>query len=130
MAASEIQLYLDHAHRDLQAAQSNLDQDFYGVAVTRSYYAMFYAASAILASKGISHSRHSGVHSAFGEHFVRVGLIEVEYSKMLGHAFDSRLDSDYDVVFTAERILAKDVLHDAHRFVDRVEQYLRQTGVL
>ncbi len=39
-------------------------------------------------------SKHCGVHSAFGEHFVKAGLIETEYAKMLGHAFDSRLDSD------------------------------------
>jgi uncharacterized protein (UPF0332 family) len=130
MGASEIQLYLDRARHDLRATQINLEQGLYGVAVTRAYYAMFYAASALLASKGISRSKHSGVHSAFGEHFVKAGLIETEYAKMLGHAFDSRLDSDYDVVFTAERTLAEEMLRDARRFVDRAEQYLRRTGVL
>jgi uncharacterized protein (UPF0332 family) len=70
------------------------------------------------------------VHSAFGEHFVKTGLIEVEYAKMLGHAFDSRLDSDYDVVFTAEQTLAEEMLRDARSFVDRAEQYLRRAGVL
>jgi uncharacterized protein (UPF0332 family) len=130
MGTPEIQLYLDRARQDLHAAKNNLQHGFYGVAVTRAYYAMFYAASALLASKGLSRSKHSGVHSAFGEHFVKTGLIETEYVKMLGHAFDSRLDSDYDVVFTAERTLAEDVLRDAQRFVDRAEGYLRQAGVL
>jgi uncharacterized protein (UPF0332 family) len=130
MGASEIQLYLDRARHDLQATQINLEHGFYGVAVTRAYYAMFYAASALLASKGISRSKHAGVHSAFGEHFVKAGLIEVEYAKMLGHAFDSRLDSDYDVVFVAERTLVEEVLDDARRFVDRAERYLRWAGVL
>ncbi len=130
MTASEIQLYLDHAHRDLQAAQSNLDQGFYGVAVTRSYYAMFYAASALLVSKGISRSKHSGVRSAFGEYFVKTGLIEAEYARMLGYAFDSRLDSDYNIMFTVERKLAEGVLRDAQSFIGRAEQYFRQVGVL
>ena len=91
---------------------------------------MFYAASALLTSKGIARSKHSGVHSAFGEQFVKTGLIEVEYAKMLANAFDSRIDSDYDVLFTTERALAEEVLEDARRFVDRAEQYLRQVGVL
>jgi len=130
MALPEIPLYLDRAHRDLQAAESNLRQGFYAVAVTRGYYAMFYAASALLVSKGISRSRHSGVLSAFAEHFVKVGLIETEYAKVLGHAFDSRLDSDYDITFTTERALAEEVLQDAQRFVDRAEEYLRQAGAL
>ena len=91
---------------------------------------MFYATSALLASVGVSRSRHSGVHSAFGEYFVKAGLIETEYVQMLGHAFDSRLDSDYDVTFTAQRTLAEELLRDARRFVDRAEQHLRQAGVL
>jgi uncharacterized protein (UPF0332 family) len=126
----EPRLYIDRAHDDLLASRANLGHSFYGVAVTRAYYAMFYAASALLASKGITRGKHSGVHSAFGEHFVKTGLIEVEYAKMLAHAFDSRLDSDYDVLFKTEETLAEEVLEDARRFVERVEQYLRQVGVL
>lgn len=128
MAVPEIPLYLDRARQDLQAAESNLQRGFYRVAVTRAYYAMFYAASALLASKGISRSKHSGVRSAFREYFVKTGLIETEFAKMLGHAFDSRLDSDYDVAFTAELALAEEVLRDAQHFVDRCEEYLHRTG--
>ena len=49
---------------------------------------------------------------------------------MLGHAFDSRLDSDYDIIVTAGRTLAEEVLHDARRFVERAEEYLCRAGVL
>jgi len=122
----ECRLYLDYARRDLQAAENNLHLGFYHITISRAYYAMFYAASALLASKGISRSRHSGVLSAFGEHFVRTGLIEPEYAKMLGYAFDSRLDSDYDVTYTAEHAVAEDILDAARQFVARVERYLAQ----
>lgn len=128
MNTEEIQLYLNRARRDLQAAQNNLEQGFYDVTVTRSYYVMFYAASALLASKKLSRSKHSGVRSAFGEYFVKTGLIEAEYARMLGHAFDSRLDSDYDLTFTASQSLAEEILRDAHHFFERIEQYLHQEG--
>jgi len=127
---SETELYLQRARRALQQAKDNLDLGYYDVATSRAYYAMFYAASALLSSEGVSRSKHSGVHSAFGEHFVKAGLIETEYAKMLGHAFDSRLDSDYDVRFAAEQTLAEGILCDARRFVDRAEGYLRQAGVI
>jgi uncharacterized protein (UPF0332 family) len=127
---TDVELYLERAHEALQQVEDNLNLGYYDVATSRAYYAMFYAASALLASQEISRSKHSGVHLAFGEHFVKTGLIEREYAKMLGHAFDSRLDSDYDVTFTAERTLAEEVLRDARRFVDRAEQHLRQAGVL
>jgi uncharacterized protein (UPF0332 family) len=128
VSAAEIQLYLDRAHQDLLATQSILDQGFYGVAVSRAYYAMFYAATALLVSKGISRSTHSGVISAFGEYYVKARLVETEYAKMLANAFSSRLDSDYDITFSADQALAQAVLQDAQRFVDRVEAYLRQSG--
>jgi uncharacterized protein (UPF0332 family) len=130
MSVSESQLYLDRAHEDLRAAESNLNQGFYGVAVTRAYYAMFYATSALLASQGIHRSRHTGVISSFSEQFVKTGLIEADYAKMLSHAFDSRLDSDYDLAFVAEQALAQDLWRDAQTFVERAEQYLRQAGEL
>ena len=130
MNESEIQLYLERARQDIDAAQSNLGQSFYGVAVTRAYYAMFYATSALLLSKNISRSKHSGVISVFGEYFVKSGLIETEYAQMLGNAFNSRLGSDYDVTYSVEQSLAEGILQDAQRFVDRAEAYLQQSGVL
>lgn len=127
---NEVELYLKRAREALQQARDNIDLGHHNVTASRAYYAMFYAASALLASQGISRSKHSGVHSAFGEYFVKAGLVETEYAKMLGHAFDSRLDSDYDITFTAERALVEDMLRDAHRFVDRAEECLCQAGVL
>jgi hypothetical protein len=41
-----------------------------------------------------------------------------------------QLCSDYNVTFAAERTLAEELLQDARRFVDRVEQYLQQAGIL
>ena len=87
---------------------------------------MFYAASALLASKGISRSKHSGVISAFGEQFVKTGLIEVEYVKMLGRAFEARNDSDYDITFVSDRQLAERLSGEAQRFVSRAERYLQE----
>lgn len=127
---TEVQLYLERARDALQQAQDNLNLGHHDVVISRAYYAMFYAASALLASRDIYRSKHSGVHSAFGEHFVKPGLIEREYAKMLGHAFDSRLDSDYDVSFAADEMLAKDILRDRRRFVDRAERHLREAGAV
>ena len=130
MASADAELYLNRAHQDLQAVLSILDQGFYNIAISRAYYAMFYAATALLASKGITRSKHSGVISAFSEYFVKTGLLEAEYARMLAHAFNSRLGSDYDVTSTIDRDLAETVIQDARRFVDRTEAYLQQAGIL
>ncbi len=130
MSIPDIRLYLDRAQEDLVAAESNIQQGFYGVAISRAYYAMFYAATATLASQELSRSKHSGVHSAFGEHFVKTGLIEPEYARMLINAFDSRLDADYEADFVTDRRVAETVLEDAENFVARIEQYLQGRGLI
>ena len=126
MSKEEIQLYLNRARKDLQAVEVNIQNALYNVAISRAYYAMFYAATALLKSKDVERNKHSGIISAFGEYFVKPGLIEVEYAKMITNAFDSRNDGDYDVAFVATRELAETEFRDAVKFVNRVEQYFLQ----
>jgi len=126
----EIQRYLERARLDLQAVDVNLQNELYTVAVSRAYYAMFYAATALLKSKGIDRSRHSGVISAFGQYFVKTGLIEVVFAKTLTQAFDSRNETDYGLMLIPDDELARTELDDARRFVERIESYLQEKGVL
>jgi len=100
MNVSDIQLYLDRAHQALEASISNLQR------------------------------KHSGVISAFGQYFVNTGLIEVEYAKMFGQAFTSRLDSDYDIAFLLDDLLAETMAEDAQKFIDRIEKYLQVVDIL
>ena len=94
MSKEEIQFYLHRARQDLQAVEINIQNDLYNVAVSRAYYAMFYAATALLKSKAVERHKHSGIVAAFGEHFVKPGLFEAKFSRMLIRAFESRNDTD------------------------------------
>ena len=127
---TQIKLYVDRAWVAVQESRDILDLGYHNVAVSRAYYAMFYAATALLTSQGISRSKHSGVHSAFGQYFVKPGLIEPEYSRMLVNTFRLRLDSDYEVSLTLNKTSAEDTLRDAEQFVERAETYLQQEGYL
>jgi uncharacterized protein (UPF0332 family) len=126
----EVHLYMENAHRMLAVAANNLDATFYGSAVNRAYYAVFYAANALLATRDISRSRHSGVLAAFRESFVHTGLIEAEYSRIYGQVMDDRHVSDYEIDLVFDAPVAMRDLQDARRFVTRVDQLLRQEGWL
>lgn len=124
----DVQPYLDRAQEELHAVEVNIREELYAVAISRCYYAMFYAVSGLLASVGITRSKHSGVIAAFREHFVKTGLIEIEYGDILGVGFDARRESDYELAPLIDRELALKRLHDAQRFVDRIERYSKSTG--
>ncbi len=50
--------YLQLAQDNLKAASTIYEMELYRIAVSRAYYAMFYAASAMLLGQGIITSRH------------------------------------------------------------------------
>jgi len=110
----------------LDVAENNLAANFCGSSVNRAYYAVFNAANALLATRDISRSRHSGVIAAFREFFVRSGFIEAEYSDVYGQVMDDRNVSDYEIDLSIDVQTAATDLQDARRFVARVEQLLRQ----
>jgi uncharacterized protein (UPF0332 family) len=127
----EVALYVEHAQQMLQVADHNLADGFYASAINRAYYAIFYAANALLATKGLSRSKHSAVVATFRQHFVKPGLIEDEYSDIYGRVMDDRHKADYDIVeSTVDPVRAQTDLEDARHFVKRVERYLKQEGWL
>ncbi len=129
-ARREARLYIRNAHEMLEVAALNLSEDYHGSAVNRAYYAIFYAANALLATQGLTRSKHSGAIAAFRERFVKTGLIEVEYSDLYGRVMENRHVSDYEIEVPVERQVATRALDDAQRFVERVEQFFQQEGWL
>jgi uncharacterized protein (UPF0332 family) len=125
-----IRLYVDAAHEALMGARYNLDGGYWAIAASRAYYACLYAVSALLLTKDISRSKHSAVLAAFRQHFVKSGLIEVEFSDSVGKAFETRQIADYDMVGNVDESEASARLDDAERFVERVTRYLGQEGYL
>ncbi len=105
------------------------DGDF-ATAVNRAYYAVFYAANALLATQGLERSKHSGVIAAFRQQFVKTGLIEAEYSDFYGVLLEDRQRGDYDDWEVVDWEVAQRDLERAGRFVERVEEYLRRVGAV
>jgi uncharacterized protein len=66
------------AHDALNEAELLIEQRHFTGALNRLYYAAFYVARALLATKTLDSSRHSGVIALFQEHFVKTGLISTD----------------------------------------------------
>lgn len=126
MNASEVQEYIDLANEDLSAARDNLGLGHLRVAVSRAYYAMFYAATAVLGSRGQWRSKHQGLIAAFGQFLVKPGLIESRYGRILQDAFEARLDSDYAPHPDLNEASVRRLLANADDFVRRMVRFLAE----
>ncbi len=122
----EIALYIENALEMLAASRILLENDFYTSTINRVYYAVFYAANALLVTKGLSQGKHSGVISAFRQQFIKTGLIAPEYSKIYGRLMEDRHESDYELGLSIDKQEAQLNLADAERFVHEVQQWLKQ----
>ena len=120
-----IRYRLEQAREALDDAQFNLDAGRLSVASNRVYYAMFYAAVALLATQDLSSSRHSGVIALFYENFVRPGKFPRALSHSLGKALDMRTDTDYKVSVPPEPSKLDELLESARAFVQKVEELIR-----
>ena len=67
----------------LEAAKLLKEKKFYKDSISRSYYAIFTAARALLAIEKKDSAKHSGIISLFNRYFVKTELIDKNYSKIL-----------------------------------------------
>jgi uncharacterized protein (UPF0332 family) len=107
------------AQRSIEAAQSLIGQGFYDFAVSRTYYAMFYVAEALLDREGLSFSSHAAVISAFGQHLVRNGIVPTEFHRQLIDAQAQRTRADYDVDVSLTQEDAEVLIVQAQGFIER-----------
>ncbi|HYN88860.1 MAG TPA: HEPN domain-containing protein [Ardenticatenaceae bacterium] len=126
-----IRVRLEKAHEDFETARDLLTVTRWRGAVNRAYYAVFHSASAALLWLDIERARHSGVEAAFHQFFVKTGLIEVEYGQIYRAARDWREEQDYSIAARhLDEATTGELVHNAERFVARLERYLRDAGGL
>ena len=123
-------LYIENAHEMMDVARSNLGNDFYSSACNRAYYAVFYAASALLYSKGKSYGKHSAVIAAFRQYFIKTGEFNKKWSDVYEYIMSSRHTGDYELSDHLEKEQVIDVVEQAQAFVEEVEKWLLERDLL
>lgn len=85
---------------------------------------LFYAATALLASRGLAYSKHAGLISGFGEHFAKPRILDPKLHEWLRRAFDLRSTADYalDAILTDSKI--REQLARTREFVQTIRDYL------
>lgn len=120
----EVQALLQKAHDSLRAAEVLHQEDFADFCASRAYYALFYAAEALLLDRDLTFSSHSAVIAAFGKEFAKTGLLDQKYHRYLLDAQDSRNVGDCGVGPGVTDSQAQKVLGWAREFITAAEQYL------
>jgi len=91
----EIAANLERAAQSIQAARQLASGGYYDFAASRAYYAVFYAATALLLSEGLELTKHGAVIASIHQRFVKTGKLSKEQGKTLNWLFELRSVGDY-----------------------------------
>ena len=107
----------DHARRIFEIG-------LFDDAISRAYYAMFYAAKGALLAEGEDLRRHSSAVTKFRELFVVTGRIDAEYLRYLGRAQSARERSDYAPFVPPSKEGTEEILNTAGSFIKKIKEIL------
>jgi len=118
----EKQILKERAYEKLKAAKSLFEGGFYSDAVSRAYYAMFYAVRALLSDENIYPKSHRGAISQFGLKFVKEGKFKKELFDLFARAQEDREAADYGILSGIEEEEAKKIIEGADVFLKECEK--------
>lgn len=121
----EAERWIQRAETAMREARTLAEEGLPAGSISRSYYAMLYAARAALVTQGVSPKSHGGILQKFGELFVKPGLLPPDLTASMAAALELREQADYEVDASAlDREKAEHSLDAARTFVERVRAFL------
>jgi len=124
---AEITALIEKAKRSRKAAAKLFDDGDVDFAASRAYYSLFYTASALLLSRNLSFSSHSGVIANFGKEFARTQAMDPKFHNYLIESQDRRNIGDYGIITVVTEEQTREMLEWAKEFIEAAEEYLKQT---
>ena len=115
---------LETVEEKLEASKLLLAGGLFKDSIGRSYYAIFSATRAVLALDSKDFSKHAGVIACYQKDYVKEGIFDKQYSKIIMEAFQIRNKSDYDDYYVVLKSDAEEQLDKAELFYQEMKRYI------
>jgi uncharacterized protein (UPF0332 family) len=119
-----IQYRLNQSRQTIGEVSKLIESDLLNIAVNRIYYGIFYSLTALALKYEYESSKHFQLMGWFNQHFIKPGLIEIKYGKILRDAFKNRSDGDYAPFILFEKDDVLEMQLDMIDFIERIESFL------
>lgn len=115
-----ITVLLRKAQKYLRSAAVLYELEDYDSAVSRAYFAMMYAAQALMKRQGVGLTAGQGLRSAFIERYVQTGTLPERAGTALEDGYKLMEIADFAHAFAVEAGHAEHILAEAEAFVNSV----------
>jgi uncharacterized protein (UPF0332 family) len=110
--------------RALDAARILFEHNNFEAASSKAYYAVFHILQAVLLTKSLSFSKHSGVISAFSKYFIKEGIFSEDFGRIIKDLRKNREIGDYDYFHYISSEQAKTDFKNAEDIIKAIKKYL------
>ena len=114
----------------METANLLLDNNKFADAVSRAYYAVFHAVSALLLTKELVFSSHAQVIGSFNREFIKTGVMPANLTSKIQELFNLRQLGDYTIAPDIDIDLAKKAMQNAEDIIRNSKEYLEAAGYL
>lgn len=122
--ASIVEYRLERCREALKEVDYLVEGGYYSSAVSRLYYACYYAAVALLVANRHEAQTHAGVKTLFSCHFVKTGRIDSRHGKTLNMLYTLRQTNDYDDFSFCDKETLEEIRPLAQNFIEAVMELI------
>ena len=122
-----VKFRIDSAYETHKAATLLFENGFWNSSVNRLYYSIFYAVNAILVLNDIQPKTHSTVKSQFSQHFIKKGIFEARFGRLLNTLYDWRQKGDYETLTTYNKESVEPLLETCLEMIQLIEIEINKT---
>jgi uncharacterized protein len=112
------------AEESFTAASLMAEHHLLTSAVNRCYYACFYMVDALFTSNHIMAKTHSGARNQFNLHFIKTGMVSVEFGELFSELADLRQEGDYGSKFEIEEKDLESLMTGTRKFIDCIKRLI------
>jgi uncharacterized protein (UPF0332 family) len=117
---------ISRAKSSIKEVELLVENELFNAAISRLYYACYYAVIALLISKEIKAQTHAGVRQMFGLYFIKTGLLDKSHGKLFSEVFDMRLTGDYDDFIECSKEEVIELLEPAKILIKDIEILIKK----
>lgn len=113
------------ARKSFVLAQEHHAKGLYDEAASRAYYAVFHAMQAVLLTKELAFSKHSGVKEGFNREFIHAGTFPKEFHAIMERLFRDRNIGDYSYDKSVDAEESERDIRDAEKVLKAIAGHLK-----
>lgn len=95
-------------------------------AINRIYYAVFYCVMALGLKTGFKSSKHLQLIGWFNKTFIRTGLIDQDFGRILKDSYEYRKKADYDSFVEFEKIDVEVLFVEMKKFMSSIKIFIER----